>query len=686
MHDAAEFLRTLTIVLATAAVTTVVFQRLRQPVVLGYIIAGLIIGPHVPIPLVADVEVVETLAELGVILLMFSLGLEFSLPKLLRVGPTAGVTAVIQSAAMAWLGFMVGQAFGWSVFESVFAGAAIAVSSTTIIAKAFDEQGIGGRLRGLVVGILLIEDLIAILLMAGLTAVASGAGLSAGAFARTVGVLLGFLVAMLVVGMLIVPRFMRYVLRLRRTETTLVASIGICFAMAYTAHEAGYSVALGAFIAGMLVSESGYGEEIEHLIMPVRDMFLAIFFVSVGILIDPALVLEYWPAVAVFTVVVVAGKIVSVSFGAFLTGNGVRTSVEAGMSMAQIGEFSFIIASLGLSLGATRDFLFPVAVAVSAITTLSTPWLIRVADPVAEYVDRKLPRPLQTFLALYGTWLERLRVSAPAQPGGVRRLVGLLIVDAGVLAALIIGVAVWLDEATALLGRVVGLEAGSARVLILAAGGLLSSPLIVGIGRTARRLGSTLAAAALPSAGEGADFDAAPRRALVLMLQLGIAVLVGVVVVAVTQPFLPGFAGPIVLGALLVGFGIAIWRSAADLQGHVRAGAQVVMEALAAHARGGEEARRDWQMQEIPRLLKGLGAPLAVELDESSPAVGRTLAQLNLRGRTGATVLAISRPGARVLIPAAGEQLQAGDVLALAGTQDALDAARAVLLGDSQSG
>src|SRR5690554_3297145 len=213
MHDAAEFLRTLTIVLATAAVTTVAFQRLRQPVVLGYIIAGLIIGPHVPIPLVADVEVVETLSELGVILLMFSLGLEFSLAKLVRVGPTAGVTAVIQSAIMAWLGFMVGQAFGWSVFESVFAGAVVAVSSTTIIAKVFDEQGIGGRLRELVVGILLIEDLIAIVLMAGLTAVATGAGLSAAAFAGTVGVLLGFLVALLVVGMLIVPRFVRFVLR-----------------------------------------------------------------------------------------------------------------------------------------------------------------------------------------------------------------------------------------------------------------------------------------------------------------------------------------------------------------------------------------------------------------------------------------------------------------------------------------
>src|SRR5690606_27936735 len=315
-------------------------------------------------------------------------------------------------------------------------------------------------------------------------------------------------------------------------------------------------------------------------------------------------------------------------------------------------------------------------------TTLSTPWLIRAADPAAEYVDRKLPRPLQTFMALYGTWLERLRAGVGAQPGGIARLVRLLIVDAGVLAALIIAVAVWLDEATALLGRLVGLEAGSARVLVITTGVLLSSPLVVGIGRIARRLGSTLAAAALPSPTGAADFDAAPRRALVLMLQLGVVVLVGVVVVAVTQPFLPGYAGPIVLGALLIGFGIAIWRSAADLHGHVRAGAQAAVEALAAHARGGEERRPDWQMQEIPRLLKGLGAPLAVELDERSPAVGRTLAQLNLRGRTGATVLAISRPGARVLIPAAGELLQAGDVLALAGTQDALDAARTVLLGD----
>jgi CPA2 family monovalent cation:H+ antiporter-2 len=681
MHDAAEFLRTLTIVLATAAVTTVVFQRLRQPVVLGYIIAGLIIGPHVPIPLVADVEVVETLSELGVILLMFSLGLEFSLAKLVRVGPTAGVTAVIQSAIMAWLGFMVGRAFGWSVLESVFAGAVIAISSTTIIAKVFEEQRIRGRMREQVVGILLIEDLIAILLMAGLTAVASGVGLSAGAFARTVGVLLAFLLAMLVLGMLIVPRFVRFVLRFRRPETTLVASIGICFAMAYTAHEAGYSVALGAFMAGTLVSESGYGDEIEHLIVPVRDMFLAIFFVSVGILIDPALVLEYWPAVLVFTAVVILGKIGGVAFGSFLTGSGVRTSVQAGMSLAQIGEFSFIIAGLGVSLGAAREFLFPVAVAVSAITTLSTPWLIRAADPVSEYVDRKLPRPLQTLSALYGAWLERLRAGEATLSGKIRHKVSLLALDAGLLAGLIIAVSVWLDEAAALLERAVGLGGDVARVLVVAVGAALSLPLVAGIGGICRRLGMTLAAAALPDAEGKADLDAAPRRALVLVLELGLALLVGVVVLAVTQPFLPSYAGPIVLGALLIGFGIAIWRSAADLQGQVRAGAQVVAEALAAHARGGEDARPDWQIQEIPRLLKGLGAPLAVELRDTCPAVGRTLAQLNLRGRTGATVLAILRAGERVLIPAAGELLQRGDVLALAGTEEALEAAREILLG-----
>src|SRR6185295_10985485 len=386
MHDAHEFLKALTVVLGVAAVTTVLFQRLRQPVVLGYILAGFIIGPNVPVPLVADRQVIETLSELGVILLMFSLGLEFSLGKLVRLGPSAGLTALFQSSLMVWLGFVTGQLLGWTTLESLFGGAVIAISSTTIIAKAFAEQGIGGPLRELVVGILIIEDLIAILLMATLTAIASGAGLSAAEMAWTTGKLGLFLIALIGIGLLLVPRAVRAINRLGRPETTLVASIGFCFAVSLLAHELGYSVALGAFIAGSLIAESGEQHSIEQLVAPVRDLFAAIFFVSVGVLIDPALIARHWLAIALLTAVVIVGKVVGVVLGAFLTGNRVRSSVQAGMSLAQIGEFSFIIAGLGLSLKATRDFLYPVAVAVSALTTLTTPWLIRASGPVANWI------------------------------------------------------------------------------------------------------------------------------------------------------------------------------------------------------------------------------------------------------------------------------------------------------------
>src|SRR6266550_7322507 len=438
MQDAHAFLTSLTVVLAVAAVTTVVFQRLRQPVVLGYIIAGLIVGPHVPIPLVADPNVVQTLSELGVILLMFSLGLEFSLRKLMAVGPTAGLTALLQSSLMVWLGFTIGRLFGWTTLESLFAGAVIAISSTTIIAKAFEEQGIRGKLRELVVGVLIVEDLIAVLLMAVLTAIASGSGLAAGPLAATIGRLAAFLVGLVGFGLLLVPRAIRAISRLNRRETTLVASIGICFTIALLAQAFGYSVALGA-LAGSLVAESGEEKQIERLVEPVRDVFGAVFFVSVGMLIDPALVARHWPAVVVLTAAVVIGKVVGVSLGAFLTGSGMRTSVQAGLSLAQIGEFSFIIAGLGLALHATREFLYPVAVAVSALTTLLTPWMIRASEPIAAWVDRKLPRPLQTFGALYGSWLEELRSRRPAATAmtGLRRLLRLLVLDATLIAALI---------------------------------------------------------------------------------------------------------------------------------------------------------------------------------------------------------------------------------------------------------
>jgi CPA2 family monovalent cation:H+ antiporter-2 len=685
MHDAHEFLRNLALVLCVAAVTTVVFKRLRQPVIFGYLLAGMIVGPHVPIPLVADEGVVETLSELGVILLLFSLGLEFSLRKLLQIGPTAGLVAVPETSGMVFIGYVVGQLFGWTTLESVYAGAIIAISSTTIIAKAFDEQRVKGKFTDIVFGVLIIEDLIGIFLIAILTAVSAGTGVSASSLAVTGARLATFLAGLIGVGLLLIPRFMRVVVRMNQPETTLVASIGICFAAAWLALSFGYSVALGAFIAGSLIAESGEEKVVEHLIRPVRDMFAAIFFVAVGILIDPAIILEHWGAVLSLSAVVIAGKVLFVTTSSFLTGNGVRTSVQAGMSLAQIGEFSFIIAAVGLTSGATRDFLYPVAVAVSAITTLTTPWLIRSAAPAARWADRRLPAPLQTFASLYGSWIERMRRSPAggASRSTTRRLVRLLLIDAVLIAAVVVGAAVEAGRASALLRQGTGIAEGPARAIVLAAAAVVGLPLLIGLTRTARRLGLELAHKALPAVGPGkVDFAAAPRRALVVTLQLAILAVIGVPLVAVTLPFLPSYRFALVPLVLVAIPAIAFWRSTMNLQGHAKAGAEVIAMKLGAQMAGSMDSRSDSghdDMKRVREALPGLGEPVSLRLPADSPAAERTLAELNLRGVTGATVLAIVRRGETALLPSGHERVHAGDVLAVAGTEEAIAAARELI-------
>lgn len=691
MGDAHAFLGALVVVLGVAAVTTVLFERLKQPVVLGYILAGLIVGPHLPVPLVADRAIVMTLSELGVVLLMFALGLEFSLRRLVQVGPTAGITAVIQSSIMVWLGFVAGRAFGWTVLESVFAGAIVAMSSTTIIAKAFDDLKVRGHLRDLVVGVLLVEDLFAVVFMAVLTAVATGAGVSPGELGRTLGRLAAFLAALLAVGMLVVPRAIRYVRRLGRPETLLVVSLGLCFGIAYLALEAGYSVALGAFIAGSLVSESGEAHAVEELIRPVRDLFAAIFFVSVGMLIDPALVARHWVAVVAFVALVVAGKSAAVGLGAFLTGHGVRTSVQAGMSLAQIGEFSFILASLGTALGATREFLYPIAVAVSAVTTLTTPVLIGASGGAAAWLDRKLPARLQTVVALYGSWVEQLRRPQGRRKAGVRvrRLVRVLLVDAVAVTAIVIGGSAGGPRGSAWLAERLGLAEGAAHAVFLVLAALLAAPFLVGLVRNGRRVGLALASAALPEAAAGrTDLAAAPRRALLAVVQLAATVIVLLPIIAVTQPFLPGVPGAVVLLAVILVLGVGFWRSAANLQGHVRAGAQVLVEALAKQGAPGaapQAAPDPDPLGAFGALFPGLGDPVAVRLRDGSPAAGQTLSALGVRGETGATILAIFRADHSVMLPAASEALRPADVLVLAGTHEAVEAARELLAADPSS-
>ena len=685
MENAHTVLENLALVLCTAAVTSFLFQRLRLPVVFGYLVAGMIVGPYLPIPIEADERVLQALSELGVILLMFSLGLEFRLNRVGQIAATSGLAALLETSTMMGLGYLAGYLLGFTVLESVFTGAIVAISSTTIIARAFDEFNVQGKLREVVFGILIVEDLIAIIMIALLTAIATGAGLSAWSLTITVVRLISFLGGIIVIGVLVVPRFVRGIVKLERVDITLVGAIGLCFAAAFVAYKFGYSVALGAFICGSLVAESGEAGRIERLVHPVRDMFVAIFFVSVGYLIDPHLVVEHWGKILVLSSVVIVGKVIAVTAGAFITGAGLRTSIQTGMSLAQIGEFSFIIAAVGIAAGATRGFLYPVAVSVSAVTTLATPWLIRAAEPAAMWVDRKLPRPIQTSVALYASWVARMR-SAPDEAGRskMRRMIRLILLDAVLLALVLIGAGAERGRFTTMFSAWTGASPRTSLIVVLLGALVIATPLLFGIVRSARMLGFILAVRALPNAGRRkADFADAPRRALVTMLQIGTLLIVGVPIVAVTQPFIPRFPGFTLLAIMTVVLGLAFWKSALNLQEHARAGAEVIIAALTPQAASEDDEENLYKtMEHIAIMLPGLGEPVPVKITASSPGVDRSLAELNIRGKTGATILAITRrseTGAKIVVPSGKEVLRDGDILALAGTQEAVDQAAEIL-------
>ena len=684
MHDAHEFLRNLALVLGVAALTTIVFRRLRQPVVFGYLVAGLIVGPHLFVPVAANPDVIRTLSELGVILLMFSLGLEFSLRRLVRAGLPVVMVAVLETSFMLWLGFVAAQLFGWGLLESAFAGAAVAISSSTIIVKAFAEQGVKGKVADLVFGILIIEDLIAILLLAFLTPAASGQALQPGEWGVAVVRLSVFLVVLIGVGLLVVPRLVRFVVRLERPETTLVACIGICFGCAYLAHWIGYSVALGAFLAGSLVTESGEGERIQRLVEPLRDMFAAMFFVSVGMLIDPWVVRDHAGAVVVFSLIVMGGKILAVTLSAFLTGAGTRTSAQVGMSLAQIGEFSFIIAGVGLASGATSTSLYPIIVAVSAITTLTTPWFIRSAPALAARIDGNLPRPLQTFVALYGSWIEtmRARPETTAQRAEVNHTLRVLSIDALCIAGLCIAGIISATPVGASISARTGQPLIHTQAIVVIGALVLCIPFFIGLLRTGRAFGLAISRRSFPDPEPGRlDLAAAPRRAFVTTIQVTILLVAGAALAAVVQPFMPPLVGLAVLAVAVVSLGIIVLRTASDLQGHVKAAAEAIVTAIGRQSAPERVGEGERALERAYKLLPGLGEPIPFRLDEGCPAIGQRLSQLRLRGRTGATIIAISRGEDVVLVPDGHEVLQSGDVLALAGTSTAVDAAREVLLG-----
>lgn len=387
----------------TAAAVTILCKFLRQPVVLGYLIAGFLVGPHVPwVPTITDMESIKVWAEMGVIFLLFSLGLEFSFKKLVKVGGPSTITAMFEIVFMLVAGFFTGQILGWSRMDSLFLGGILSISSTTIIVRAFDELGLKKKgFTNLVFGVLIVEDLVAILLLVLLSTVAATQTLS-GTALITSSVQLGFfLITWFLVGIYLLPGLLNRLKPWLSNETTLIVSLGLCLMMVLIATHVGFSPALGAFVMGSLLAETREGHRIEELLVPVRDLFAAIFFVSVGMLLDPQILWEHGGVIILLTIVTIIGKFLSSATGALVSGQSLKTSIQAGMSLAQIGEFSFIIATLGMTLGVTNTILYPIAVAVSAITTFTTPYQIKYSGALYRWVEKKLSPSLLQRLERY---------------------------------------------------------------------------------------------------------------------------------------------------------------------------------------------------------------------------------------------------------------------------------------------
>ena len=382
------------LILAAAGITTLIFKKIKQPLVLGYILAGLLVGPNIDFfPTVTDKASIDIWAEIGVIFLLFSLGLEFSFKKLVKVGGSASITAIVEVVFMLLIGFIAGKAMGWSTMDSIFLGGILSVSSTTIIIRAFEELGVKHKkFAGLVFGVLIVEDLVAILLLVLLSTLAVSQQFAGPEMFMSILKLGFFLVLWFIGGIFLVPTFLKATRKLMNDETMLIVSLALCLIMVLLAVQVGFSAALGAFIMGSILAETTQAERIEHLTKSVKDLFAAVFFVSVGMLIKPEVLVEYALPIVVITLATVAGKFLSSGLGALLSGQPLKTSVQTGLSLAQIGEFSFIIATLGLTLKVTSDFLYPIAVAVSAITTFTTPYLIKASEPFYLFIERNLPK------------------------------------------------------------------------------------------------------------------------------------------------------------------------------------------------------------------------------------------------------------------------------------------------------
>jgi CPA2 family monovalent cation:H+ antiporter-2 len=652
--------RDLAVVMVTSGIVTAVFHRLRQPVVLGYILAGAIIGPHTPpFALVRDGRSIETLAELGVTLLLFGIGLEFSLRKLRRVGGVALAGAAFEIPVMIWLGFSAGKLAGWGTNESVFLGAILSISSTTIIAKALAElRQTREEYARIVMGILIVEDLGAIVMLTLLSSLARAGEVAVGHALLVLGAVTLFVVTTTVVGFLLVPRLLAIVERIAVREVLTITVLALCFGWAILARELGFSTALGAFLAGAVMAETRFVGQIEERIESIRDMFSAIFFVAVGMQIDPRVIVAHAPLVLGLSLLTIVGKVFACSAATIACGYGQRTALRVGMALGQIGEFSFIIAALGRQAGVVSDTLYPLTVAVSAVTTLSTPYQIRSTDWLATRLRPAVPPRVRALAAFYQERIRHIRRGAAWFSRDARRA----LVRGFVSTALLVTLLLITDYARRLaVERGVGslVFPHDVEVLLWSACGLASLPALAGVWHA----GGLLAKGLL-----GALADGSSGRILVETIRFGFLVASGAVFLALASPILP-VGLPLVMTASVVSLAaVLFWRSV----GNVHARAEAVLRSMLS---GAEPSAQSLAMRDELVELVSAKYPFDVVVEDfvapfRSTACNRSIRELGLRQRTGATIAAVFRDEAPILNPDPGLQILPGDVLVLLGSAD----------------
>ena len=655
MSEGSTLISDLAVILICAGFVTILFKWLKQPVVLGYIVAGILTGPACPItPTITNPESIQVWADIGVIFLLFTLGLDFSFKKLMKVGGTAVTGAITVVTGMMFVGYGTGLALGWGHMNALFLGGMLSMSSTTIIFKAFDDMGLREqRFTGVVLGILVVEDLFAVLMMVLLSTLAVSKQVEGMELLNSVVKLGVFLLFCFVIGIYLIPSVLKSFRKYLNDETLLIVGIGLCLCMVLIATKAGFSSALGAFIMGSILAETIEAERIERLVKPVKDLFGAIFFVSVGMLIDPTLLWEYKLPIIILTLIVMGGQICFGTFGVLLSGQPLKIAVQSGFSLAQIGEFAFILASLGLSLKVTDHYLYPIVVAVSVITTFFTPYMIRFAEPAYKHLEAHIPARWLQALEHYSSGTRTIH----QQSDWHQLLKALLRIVATYTSVSVVLIFVWLQYISPwIVARIPGWQ-----------GNLLSLVLIL-------LLISPMLRAIIMKKNHSIEFQKLwndnkfNRGSLVSLILLRILLCIALVMIPINQ-LLNVAVGYLWLVAALIIFYIIFSKKLKKRS--------ILMERrffsnLA--AREMEEEKHATINPNFANHMLERDLHLAdLEVKQNSLSIGKSLKELNFRKICNVNVVTIIRGDNRINIPGGNERLYPFDKIIVAGSDEDLE-------------